>query len=1213
LLTIHRKNEQGETTMRTLRYIVAIITLLLIIFGITGCDSGNNTAEVKVTDSTASDNSRVFATTKNHPIDIELTYVGDKSITFSVSELPANGLLTGELSGQNPTMTYTPNQDYVGNDQFKFTVRSDNGETSTGQVTINVLDTTDNTLDTDGDGLTDVEEINYYRTNPTLPDTDGDALSDGEEVRHYSYNPESADYEYNPLIADIPVFKLELTSAPSITLNYNEGSSNSRSITTERSNTSSTSVTNSSTESNSTTVENSVTDGINIGFSGKALEGGYERTETNTTTTQTSHSWSQEQTKENSETYSEAESYEASNSVDTFGGELRLTAKVVNNGHVPFTLKSLTLSAIEVDELGRVERPIGNLNFDGEGSFPEYTMAGDESSGHINFSIKDLNLYTTRSLLNNSQGLIVSTALTELVKKDGTPFKFDQAQIANKTASIIIDYGLSREIEKFKVSTVNQEGRYEVSLAELLQDTLKIPFTASDTKLNSLHNIMAEDGDDYNFWVVIHLASNGYTESATVYGYQPSEPDPEVNYLPLNANQMEQILVKAGDYVQLLYISDNDQDGLLERTEALLGTDPELADSDGDGLNDKEEIEGWEVTVESEGLLSLNELGYGKADFWPSANTISHRAFAGLIDEVRLWDYARTPEDIAAFMNTTVTPQSGLIGYWPMDSYDVSNIDSSWSDTVAIQADASGQNHPLYLRRVDLNTLVNNSDDGDFNNSYLLDGNDDQLSMENRLISDLSSFTLELRFKTLANGILFSNRNYLENHYTPAIYIDDNGRLRGMMWTVNSRSSQVLTSANQVNDGEWHHVALNYDAETQTQILYLDGVEVGRLVDEITFLGESETLTSVSNPVVVDTDQDGVSDFDEFNGLPLNGNTRSVTSATSSDTDRDFIADDADSLPITPQVTDVTMSISLNEQDISAPVVSGSVSFRRLPGDIKNYSVVILQQTQDTVAPLNRLQKLPTQQVSLNVGDTLKCDNNEFCWEVIQVQSYSHTDTYIDAASFNFEQNLDSSVAEAGYKVLLKVNDSWYESSQEESVSPGNKLRITIRFDAVINGYCRDGVSDPTCERAWQMNVDGVDKLVRRDSQYVRANSGQSMTNGLGIASATFSFVKKDLDGVCLTLRTRLAEIDRDNVFGNYHFYTICRDDGWGSAGNNSSTSSKDGEVNNIEVNSGSVGQSNFRGSFNYETPLIILEPYDSNTGIGVEAKAKYTIYIEDY
>jgi hypothetical protein len=96
-------------------------------------------------------------------------------------------------------------------------------------------------------------------------------------------------------------------------------------------------------------------------------------------------------------------------------------------------------------------------------------------------------------------------------------------------------------------------------------------------------------------------------------------------------------------------------------------------------------------------------------------------------------------------------------------------------------------------------------------------------------------------------------------------------------------------------------------------------------------------------------------------------------------------------------------------------------------------------------------------------------------------------------------------------------------------------------------------------------------------------------------------------------LRTRLAEIDRDNVFGNYHFYTICRDDGWGSAGNNSSTSSKDGEVNNIEVNSGSVGQSNFRGSFNYETPLIILEPYDSNTGIGVEAKAKYTIYIEDY
>jgi hypothetical protein len=37
--------------------------------------------------------------------------------------------------------------------------------------------------DTDGDGLTDGDEVNRYRTNPLLADTDGDGLRDGLEVR----------------------------------------------------------------------------------------------------------------------------------------------------------------------------------------------------------------------------------------------------------------------------------------------------------------------------------------------------------------------------------------------------------------------------------------------------------------------------------------------------------------------------------------------------------------------------------------------------------------------------------------------------------------------------------------------------------------------------------------------------------------------------------------------------------------------------------------------------------------------------------------------------------------------------------------------------------------------------------------------------------------------------------------------------------------------
>ena len=38
-------------------------------------------------------------------------------------------------------------------------------------------------LDSDGDGLTDDDELHRYKTNPGVADTDGDGLTDGEEVK----------------------------------------------------------------------------------------------------------------------------------------------------------------------------------------------------------------------------------------------------------------------------------------------------------------------------------------------------------------------------------------------------------------------------------------------------------------------------------------------------------------------------------------------------------------------------------------------------------------------------------------------------------------------------------------------------------------------------------------------------------------------------------------------------------------------------------------------------------------------------------------------------------------------------------------------------------------------------------------------------------------------------------------------------------------------
>lgn len=44
-------------------------------------------------------------------------------------------------------------------------------------------------LDSDGDGLSDWEEVTIYGTDPNLPDTDGDGLDDGEEVDYWNNHP----------------------------------------------------------------------------------------------------------------------------------------------------------------------------------------------------------------------------------------------------------------------------------------------------------------------------------------------------------------------------------------------------------------------------------------------------------------------------------------------------------------------------------------------------------------------------------------------------------------------------------------------------------------------------------------------------------------------------------------------------------------------------------------------------------------------------------------------------------------------------------------------------------------------------------------------------------------------------------------------------------------------------------------------------------------
>jgi len=87
------------------------------------------------------------------------------------------------------------------------------------------LGTNPNNFDTDGDGLSDGDEVRKYRTNPLKGDTDGDGLSDADEVLKYKTDPLKADTDGDGLSDgdEISLTKTDPLKADTDGDGYNDG------------------------------------------------------------------------------------------------------------------------------------------------------------------------------------------------------------------------------------------------------------------------------------------------------------------------------------------------------------------------------------------------------------------------------------------------------------------------------------------------------------------------------------------------------------------------------------------------------------------------------------------------------------------------------------------------------------------------------------------------------------------------------------------------------------------------------------------------------------------------------------------------------------------------------------------------------------------------------------------------------------------------------
>jgi hypothetical protein len=236
--------------------------------------------------------------------------------------------------------------------------------------------------------------------------------------------------------------------------------------------------------------------------------------------------------------------------------------------------------------------------------------------------------------------------------------------------------------------------------------------------------------------------------------------------------------------------------------------------------------------------------------------------FHGAIDEIRIWNVARSQEQIQAAINTPLTgKEEGLVGYWNFDEGTAKDLSGHNNDGI-LNGDAkivesprpaisvSGEKQPSKLiawwkfeNDVNDSAGFNNGTihgnptyvDGKFGRAICFDGNDYvDCGNPDSLNFGTSDWTISAWIKTTQTGIdqqddallnrgtVFANGGDETGGIRYALAVNE-GQLGSITLTTDNDTSKVQAiSRAVVNDGAWHHIVGMRNAE-QLHI-YVDGV-----------------------------------------------------------------------------------------------------------------------------------------------------------------------------------------------------------------------------------------------------------------------------------------------------------------------------------------------------------------------------------------------------
>ncbi len=439
--------------------------------------------------------------------------------------------------------------------------------------------------DTDEDGLSDCDEILIHGTSPILDDTDGDGLGDKREV--LDFNPDANNYRFNPLIADVPKIRFEMTSLPVIRLDYTFLDATESSTEVSRSVESARAVTTSESETNSTIIEQTHEAGASLsvayGTGGYNVEGSLSYNYSHSTTNETSVTFTKEQTRENREALSKSEGETLSKAFETPSGTVGTTVTIHNEGNLSFTIKNILLAAVSLDPFRFPSvKPIGTLELETSGGgFPAFSLGPKAKAENLYFVNKKLSVEPVKQLLRDSHGMNLQVAAYEVTDENGRSYTHDLTAIGVRDATVIIDYGAELPSERYLVATSGDAKTKSLSGTDALESVLRLPLEVKNGRLSSVRGVETNAKAQ---WVVLHASDDGLAVNTTKFAED-------------GGLDLDDLQLRASDILHLVFLEDEDGDGLRTREEFVYGSDPKKSDTDGDELDDKTEVVGWQITV----------------------------------------------------------------------------------------------------------------------------------------------------------------------------------------------------------------------------------------------------------------------------------------------------------------------------------------------------------------------------------------------------------------------------------------------------------------------------------------------------------------------------------------------------------------------------------------------------------------------------------------